>query len=122
MSIFSDDILQRDTTNPMGEYLKSADLLKGVWSVEKVEIVQSKNSRYGAQEKDALYKSGLLQLGEQLVYTMKDEQGNVRTYCSTGAALFIAVKRANIEPGKRVRFSKVGQGDSTRYEVIPAAD
>ena len=121
MSVFNEKIIERDKMT--NNFVKAEDLIHGTWMIESVDIIQSNNPKYGAREKgndgkpDKLFEQGILQEGETLRYSLINDAGEAKVYDSKGVALYIAVKKANVDKGEPIRFTKTGSGDNTRYTV-----
>lgn len=102
-----------------GNFIKAAEFEGEGLTLQcvSVEKIKSNNPKFGANEKDALYKQEILTEGETFKYTFKTPQGNERVLESKSMAAFIAFNGAELEPGDWVHVSKTGKMDDTRYEV-----
>lgn len=115
MSVFSNDIIEKDKGNAL--FLKTDMLLEGIWQIKKIEIIVCANVKYGANDKDALFKREVLKAGETLRYTFLSDDGEEKTYDSKGMAFYIAFKQANPDANTKIKISREGSGDSTRYAI-----
>lgn len=124
-SAFSDDLLEKvdkaqekaKEEGKVSQFIKAGELIKKEWEVVSIEIVVSNDPRFGALEKDALLKQGILNEGETLRYTFKDDDGTDRRFESKGMAFYLGMKGAFPQPGDRVQISKEGTMEKTRYHV-----
>ena len=83
------------------------------------EKFTASNPKFGADEKDALYKQDILAKGESFRYSFRNKEGEEKVYETKSAAIFIAFndENLNLENGDWVRVSKTGKMDETRYTV-----
>lgn len=109
-----------------GRFIKAEEfegkgLLLKVVSFSKIK---SKNPKFGANDKDALYDQKQLDLGETFEYvfdtvpTSDAEFPQRRAVESKSLALFIAFSECDPNEGQNVRISKQGKMEETRYEVV----
>jgi hypothetical protein len=123
MSVFSEEFQGRGADKGKSKFVKTDELLSdnSAWELLEVKPVKANDVKFGASETDALYKSEVLKKGETVEYSLIDTDGNERTYQSKGAALFIAVRDADIldkiGKGKQIKFHKEGTMGSTRYII-----
>lgn len=107
-----------------GKFIKADEFLKGLaLEVVGFETIVAENKKFGADEKDYLFKEGKLKEGEAFRYAFKtfEKEGDKdffeeeRTVESKSTAFFIAFSNLNPEVGDKVWITKTGKGDSTRY-------
>ena len=116
MSIFSSEIQERD--NKPSPYIGTDEFFGKKWQIKGCEIIVSKNIKYGANEKDALFTSGILKEGETLRYSFADETGLERIYDSKGMSFYLGFKNAeDVVDNDWVTISAEGKGDTRRYTV-----
>lgn len=105
------------------EEFEGNGLLLKVVSFKKMK---SKNPKYGANEKDALFAQKILGDGETFEYVFEtilapdaaaDEFPKRRTVESKSLALFIAFSQCDPNAGDQVRIKKEGKMEETRYTV-----
>lgn len=117
MPIFSEEIIKKDVSST--RYVKSEELIQGIWTILGVEIVTSNNPMYGANENDALYNRGVLKIGEVLRYTFLNEQGEEKNYDSKSMAFYLGFKSSKVEPNTKITIQREGKLDKTRYTILP---
>lgn len=82
-----------------------------VVSVEKIK------GQFGAAEESAIVERGILEEGQQFLYTFKDKDGLLRKHWSTSFPMCIAMQRAEINEGDWIKITRKGSGKDTNYEV-----
>ena len=127
MSLFPEDLRERDTGGMGGNFIKTAELEAGkLWKIGLVEIIMAKNPKYGANDKDTICTQGILKEGETIRYHLTGDDGIERLYESKGVAFYIAMRNmeTNLNPGDVIRIRAEGTGESRRYfvEKIEAND
>lgn len=94
-----------------------------VLRVKGFDKIVSKNPKFGAGDKDALFTQNILEKGETFRYTFETGETNAdgfpeqREYESKSLALFIGFKGCDPSEGDWVRISKKGKMEETRYDV-----
>lgn len=119
-SIFPDDV--KEPADKMGgQWIKAEEFESGpILQVTKaMEVVKSRNPKYGADEKNYLVKQEILKIGETFHYTFQTTDGVTRMIDSTSPALFIGIKNCEeLGIGDWVKITRTGKTDQTRYEVV----
>lgn len=102
-----------------GKFIKAAEFEGDglVLQCVSVEKVKSNNPKFGANDKDGLYKQEILGEGETFRYVFKTNDGEERVLESKSAAAFIGFNNAELEAGDWIRVSKTGKMDDTRYNI-----
>lgn len=108
----------RDKDKSVG-YVKTEELLKGKWEIISMEVIVSRDSKFGADSKDALFKNEVLKEGETLRYIFKDDTGAERTYESKGLAFYLAFKEKDeeVSTGDKITFARDGAQTDTRWSI-----
>ena len=119
MSIFSNDLEMKDRG---GLYLKTDDVLKGIWRLKSADIVRSVNSQYGAQKTDSLCVRGVLKEGETIKYTLIDDEDNTRLFHSKSIAFYIGIRKGELTENDRFEVIREGAAMKTRYHVNKIGD
>ena len=83
-----------------------------------VTKIVGNNPKYAADEKNYLYKKGVLAIGEQFHYIFQNAEGVEQKFDSASAPLFIAFQTAEIEAGDWVAITREGKATNTRYIVL----
>jgi len=124
MVIFEDEKIIEDMKRKSGEFifLKTDEVLENHWVIKKIEIMKSANPKFGAHEIDAMYKKGILELGETLRYTFEDDNGTNKFYENKGMAFYLGFKNGGIEDECKIKIDREGTGESTRYTVTKLED
>ena len=115
MSIFPDEIMEKDP--PLQNKYWN---LKDIFAQDEIEIISveiTKAYKYGTNSTDGLYKKGILKLGETFKYTFLSKDGEEKLYTNKSMALYIAFKQARLEPHDKIKISREGAGDETRYFI-----
>lgn len=97
------------------EKIKAAEFSDGL-TLQFVSVEKTK-SQYGAAEDAAIVERGILEEGEQFLYTFKDAQGDTRKHYSTSFPLFIAMQHAEIEENGWLLIKRTGTAKDTKYTV-----
>lgn len=104
-----------------GNWIKASEFEgKGlVLQVSKpMEKVKSNNPKYGAQEKDYLVKTEILEVGETFHYTFMTPEGNERQIDSASGPMFIGFKQCEeLGVGDWVQITREGERSDTRFTV-----
>lgn len=77
--------------------------------------VEKVKSQYGASEDARIVERGILEEGEQFLYTFKDQSGMVRKHYSTSFPLCTALNKVELNEGDWVQIQRSGKGTDTRY-------
>lgn len=105
-------------------YIKAKDFEAGLTlTVQGFEIVKAKDPQYGADEKNYLVGSKMLQIGETIRYTFKtiEDKNDLesfpedRTFESSSVVFFISFSQIDPSAGEKLHIIKSGQGRSTKY-------
>ena len=80
-------------------------------SVEKIK------SQYGAEADASIVEKGILEEGEQFLFSFKDAEGDVRKHYSTSVPFFFAMQNVEINPNDWLHIRREGVKDKTRYQV-----
>src|SRR3990167_3559961 len=80
-------------------------------SVEKI------SSQYGAAEDSSIVERGILEEGEQFVYTFKDKEGDTRKFYSTSFPFLIAMQGAEINENDWLHIKREGKARETKYTI-----
>lgn len=118
MSIFGKEI--DDKAAGGGDWLKGSDF-EGKGLVVQYVSHTKKESKYGATEKDGLFKRGILEEGELFSFVFNTKDGQ-RTFDTTSFPFFIGMKEAEIQENGWYLIKRTGKGDETRYTVTPVND
>lgn len=97
------------------EKIKAAEFEKGL-TLELVSVEKTK-SQFGAAEDSSIVERGILEEGEQFVYTFKDSEGLTRKHYSTSFPLCIAMQKAELNYGDWVLVKREGKSKDTKYTV-----
>jgi hypothetical protein len=79
------------------------------------------NAEYGADENNALFKQGKLELGQTMRYEFETEDGEEKVFESTSPGFFIAFNKLVPEGGETVRITREGKAMKTRYAITKIA-
>lgn len=74
-------------------------------------------SQYGAEADASIVEKGILEEGEQFLFTFKDESGDERKLYSTSVPFFIGMQQAEINLEDWLHIRREGVKDKTRYFV-----
>lgn len=97
------------------EKIKAAEFENGL-TLEFVGVEKVK-SQYGAAEDSSIVERGILEEGEQFVYTFKDSDGDTRKLYSTSFPFLIAMNQAELNIGDTVLITRKGKLKETKYTV-----
>ncbi len=86
--------------------------------IKGFSIKVADNQEYGADENNALFKQGKLDLGQTLRYEFETEDGEEKVFESTSPGFFIAFNKLVPEGGEKVRITREGKAAKTRYSMI----
>lgn len=119
MSAFPKDV--EDAAKKMGgEWIKAEEFEAGpiLQLVKEVEVVVASNPKYGADEKNYLVKTEVLDVGETFRYSFKTPESDERRIDSNSPALFIGFRQVeDLEVGDWLKITRTGKTDQTRYSV-----
>lgn len=100
------------------ERIKASEFENGLTltfiGVEKVK------SQYGAAEDASIVERGILEEGEQFVYTFKDAEGDTRKLYSHSFPFLIAMNNAELNNGDLITITRTGKLKDTKYTVEKA--
>jgi hypothetical protein len=97
------------------EKIKAAEFEAGL-TLEFVSVEKVK-SQYGAAEDSSIVERGILDEGEQFVYTFKDIDGDIRKLYSTSFPFLIAMNRAELNTGDQILITRKGKLKDTQYTI-----
>lgn len=98
------------------ETVKAKEFETGV--TLQFQSVEKQKSRYeGAAKDSSIVERGVLDEGEQFLYSFKDHDGFVRKHYSHSFPLFIAMQGAEISDGEWLTIKRSGSGKETTYTV-----
>ena len=80
-------------------------------SVEKIK------SQFGATEDASIVERGVLEEGEQFLYTFKDKEGDTRRFYSHSFPFLIAMQSAEFNEGDWLTITRTGKAKETKYTV-----
>lgn len=120
MSVFEDKILKKDIS--ISRFVKTKDLLDGIWQIISIEVKVADNVRFGVQPTDPLYIRGVLKEGETLQYSFITPNGEEKIFDSKGLSFYLGFKAVNPNPKDRIKLERSGQGFNTRWKVIIVND
>jgi len=100
------------------EKIKAAEFEGGL-TLQFVKVEKTK-SQYGAAEDSSIVERGILEEGEQFVYTFKDSEGDFRKLYSTSFPFLIAMKQAELNEGDWITITRTGKLKDTKYTVESA--
>ena len=101
-----------------GRFLKAAEFENAMrLTVEGFEKIKADNADFGANDKDFLFTSGRLALGETFRYMFKNEAGEEKVLDSKSATFFISFSKCNPEVGDMIEITKSGTGRNTKYDI-----
>ena len=113
-SIFPPEV--SDALNKMDkEKIRAVEFEKGL-TMEFVSVEKVK-SQYGAAEDSSIVERGILEEGEQFVYTFKDIDGDTRKLYSASFPFLIAMNQAELNTGDQVLITRTGKLKDTKYTV-----
>lgn len=112
MAIFDKNVEQA-IKNLNKEIIKAAEFADGLTlKFMKVEKVKGK---FGAAEDSNIVEKGVLEEGEQFLYSFQDTDGITRKHYSTSFPLVIALQQAEINEGDWITITRTGKSTDTRY-------
>ena len=97
------------------ERIKAAEFEAGL-TLQFVGVEKTK-SQYGAAEDATIVERGILEEGEQFIYSFKDREGDLRKLYSTSFPFLIAMKQAELNEGDWVTVTRTGKLRDTKYVV-----
>lgn len=114
MSIFPPEVTE--ALNKMDkEKIRAVEFENGL-TLQFIGVEKTK-SQYGAAEDAAIVERGILEEGEQFVYTFKDREGDVRKLYSTSFPFLISMKQAELNEGDWITITRTGKLRDTKYTV-----
>ena len=115
MSIFPEEV-QKAVAAMDKERIKAAEFEAGL-TLELVSVGKVK-SQYGAAEDSSIVERGILEEGEQFLYTFKDTDGDLRKFWSSSFPFFIEMSKAEVSAGDQLTITRTGKAKDTKYTVI----
>lgn len=90
--------------------------------IKGFSVITAGDPQYGADDKNALFQQGKLQIGETFKYdfmTIADNEidAEERTFESTSPGFFIAFNKLAPEGGEKVNIRREGKATKTRYFI-----
>lgn len=82
--------------------------------------VEKIKSQYGAESDASIVERGVLEEGEQFLYTFKDEVGDIRKFYSHSFPFLIAMQGAELNENDWITISRTGKAKETKYAVEKA--
>lgn len=79
--------------------------------------VEKVKSMFGATEDSSIVERGILEEGEQFVYTFKDGEGDVRKLYSASFPFLISMNQAELNEGDKILITRTGKLKDTKYTV-----
>lgn len=114
MNIFDDKV-----TNALKamdkEKIRAVEFEDGL-TLQFISVERTK-SQYGAAEDSSIVERGVLEEGEQFVYTFKDKEGDLRKFYSTSFPFLIAMNGAEINKNDWLLIKREGKARETKYTV-----
>ncbi len=114
MNVFPDDVVTA-LSKMDKEKIKAVEFEAGL-TLTFVSVEKAK-SQYGAAEDSAIVERGILEEGEQFVYTFTDSGGDTRKFYSTSFPFLIAMNGAEINEGDSLFIKREGKAKETKYVV-----
>jgi len=81
------------------------------------KAVEKVRGKFGASEESSIVEKGILEEGEQFLYTFQDADGFTRKHYSTSFPLVIAMQQAEINFDDWILIKRTGKAAETRYTV-----
>lgn len=103
-----------------GEWITAAEFEDSpiLQIVKPIEKVKSTNPKYGAEEKDYLVKTEILDVGETFRYYFRTPEGIERKIDSKSSPMFIGFRQVeDLSVGDWVKVTRTGKTDQTRFAV-----
>lgn len=97
------------------EKIKAGEFEKGL--VLQFVSVEKQKSQWGASEDSSIVEKGILEEGEQFLYTFKDSEGDNRRFYSHSFPFLIAMQGAELNEGDWLNISRTGKLKDTKYTV-----
>ncbi len=122
MGVIPQSVKEKVKNSP---YLKAKDFEEGLnLEVVAFEIVNAKDPKFGADEKNYLVGNGTLQVGQTIRYTFKTivdpksmDFPEDKTFESSSVVFFISFSQIDPSSGEKISIKKSGQGRTTKYEM-----
>lgn len=117
MGVVPEDVAKREP----GKYIRGEEFEGNGVLLEVVSFGKGTSEQYGAKEDNWLVTEGKLEIGEVFVYAFKGVEGDMagkeRTFETNSPGFFIAFTNVNPDSGTKVRISRTGKTNKTRYLV-----
>lgn len=98
------------------ETVKAAEFEKDGLTLQ-FKSVKKEKSQYGAEEDSKIVERGILEEGEQFVFTFADKAGDLRKHYSKSMPFFIGMQQVEINEDDWLHIRREGVKDKTRYYV-----
>ena len=115
-SIF-DQSVSEAIANMDKEIIKGVEFEAGL-TLQFIAVEKKKGGQFGAAEDSSIVERGVLEEGEQFLYTFKDEDGFTRKLYSTSFPFCIEMEHAELAPETWIKITRTGKLKETKYEIV----